>query len=81
MSPLDTLDFSKKAIEAGFTPEQAEFQAKFLSTFFITQEMLKDELDAFQMRLQITQVKIIGMVLTGATTIISVVQAVYHIFN
>jgi hypothetical protein len=86
---FDTLSYSKRAQQAGYTVQQAEFQAqefaKLLDDTLVTKadlkhEMtaLKHEIIALESRMQSFQYKMTWTLLGGVTTVIGIVQAISH---
>lgn len=65
---FDTLKYTKRAIAAGFTPQQAEFQAEELATVIneslVTKDYLDSKLDSLENRLIWKLMGIVGFMLT-----------------
>lgn len=82
---FDTLQYAKRAISAGFTQEQAEFQteelASLLDDSLITKTILKQELSILENRLQLFQYRFYWAMLGSVSTLLTVVQLVLHFFD
>jgi len=70
-SAFDTLQYSKKAKEVGFTEQQAEFQAKAMAEVIndklVTKHDLKHQLNELEYHLTIR----IGLMLAASITILA----------
>ena len=81
-SVFDTLQYAKRAIDKGFSPEQAEFQAQELATLLkdsiVTKRCLKEELFDLEYRLRGFQYRIVAAILGGITTIMTISQMLLH---
>lgn len=81
-SMFDTLQFTKRAISAGFSQRQAEFQAEemaiIINETLVTKLFLKQELSGLESRLQSFQFKMAWTLLGGVATIIGIMQALIH---
>lgn len=82
---FDTLRFTKRATEAGFTLKQAEFQAaevaELVSTILVTRSFLRREMRELEARLQAFQTKITWVMLGGISALLSVGQILTHFFQ
>lgn len=75
---FNTFKFVKRAILAGFTEKQAEFQAdemtKFMSENLVTKSFLKNELREFEIRVKIFLYQLVG----GSLAILGGMQTLFH---
>lgn len=82
---FDTLKFTKRAMSAGFTATQAEFQADELSVLLdsslVSRDFLKQELISLEKRIQLFHYKLFWMLLGGAATTLTLSQALFHFFK
>lgn len=74
MSTFDTLYYTKRAVKAGFTQEQAEELVYIIHDTLVTKVYLEHELNAFEERLKSFQIKILTGILAGVPSIITMVQ-------
>lgn len=79
---FDTLQFAKRALAAGFTQKQAEFQAEeianLLDDALVTKTTLKQELSNSEHRMQTYHNRLSWQMLGAAATLITISQAVFH---
>lgn len=71
---FDTLSYTKRAIKAGFTQEQAEEIVALIHDTLITKDDLAQELLRFEERLKKLLIKILMSILAGVPSIITVIQ-------
>lgn len=82
---FDTLEYTKRAIGAGFSPQQAEFQARemasLLSETVVTRTILRQELIDLETRMRNFQYRIARTALASTATAVAVLQTVFHFFS
>jgi hypothetical protein len=74
INTFDTLRHTKRAIKAGFTPEQAEELVAIIHETLVTKTDLAYELTLFEDRMKSFQLKILTSMLAGVPSIITVIQ-------
>lgn len=79
---FDTLKYTKEAVAAGFSQQQAEFQAEKMAELvndtLVTKDYLKNELTHMEHRILRFVNKTGWIIVTGIPTILFVVSSLYH---
>ena len=80
-STFNPIEHMNGAIKAGFTREQAEYQAtelaKVINHDLVTKSYLSNELKLFELRMK----EFIVRALIGAVSVIGGIQALFHFVN
>jgi hypothetical protein len=76
INTFDTLHHTKRAIKAGFTPEQAEELVSIIHDTLVTKTDLAFEMAAFEDRMKSFQLKMLTSILAGVPSIITILQFV-----